>query len=429
MTNPFSQGLIGGLQLRNRIIKTATYEGMSPGGLPTPALKEHHRAIAAGGVGMTTVAYCSVHETGRTFSDQMVMSGELGAQLRPLVDAVHAEGAAVCLQLAHAGGFSKDPGNKRRKPRGPAGPSLALNRYGMLSGLFTSRAMTETEILAVIEQYGTAARQAKEAGFDAVELHLGHGYLLSQFLSPALNRRNDRWGGNLENRLRLPLAAIARVREEVGPEFPVLAKTNLRDHVRGGLDINEAVAVATALSKQKCTDENLPGVDALVLSGGLVSHSAFYLLRGERPLKQMIEVEKSFAQRMALRLFGRMVIEEIPFQELFFLDLARQVRNAVDIPLVLLGGAVSLENLETAMAEGFEFIAIGRALIENPTFVRDLESGRITRSACSHCNQCVAEMDRGGVRCVLPSSQRSCPQEKTIEKPEPLSNGSFTPHK
>lgn len=413
MTNPFSKSLIGSLELRNRIIKTATYEGMSPGGSPTPALVEHHRAIAAGGVGMTTVAYCSVHETARTFADQMVMSEELGVQLRPLVDAVHAEGAAVCLQLAHAGGFSKDLANKHRKPRGPAGPSLALNRYGMLSGLVTSRAMTEEDIQAVIEQFGTAAKFAKKAGFDAVELHLGHGYLLSQFISPAMNRRKDRWGGSLENRLRLPLAVIARVRQEVGSDFPILAKTNLRDHVRNGLDISEAIAVAQALSQQKCLDNSQPGVNAIVLSGGLVSHSAFYLLRGERPLKQMIDVEKSFAQRMALRIFGRVVIEEIQFQELFFLDLARQVRAIVDIPLVLLGGAVSHENLETAMAEGFDFIAVGRALIENPNFVRDLETGRITRSACNHCNQCVAEMDRGGVRCVLPSSQRSSPQEIT----------------
>ena len=191
----------------------------------------------------------------------------------------------------------------------------------------------------------------------------------------------------------------------MGAGFPIIAKINLRDHVRGGLEIDEAVAVAQSLAEQKCVDGNQPGVDALVLSGGLVSHSAFYLLRGKRPLAQMIEVEKSLAQRMALRLFGRAVIEEIPFDELFFLDLARKVRASVDIPLVLLGGAVSRQNLVTAMGEGFDFVAIGWALIENPAFVQQIETGQITRSACNHCNRCIAEMDRDGIRCVLGDDQ------------------------
>ena len=382
------------LRLRNRVIKTATFEGMSPGGVPSQQLIEHHAALARGGVGMTTLAYCAVSPHGRTFGDQLVMSAELVPQLRRLTEAVHAHGAAASIQLGHCGGFSKDLEQRELSPPGPLGPSRAINLYGVLSGLVWTKPMGVAELDAVVEQFAVAAARAIEAGFDAIELHLGHGYLLSQFLSPALNRRRDEYGGSLDNRLRLPLRVVRAVREAVGVGVPILCKINLRDDIPGGLELDEAVAIAQALERE--------GVDALVLSGGIVSKSAFYLLRGDRPLREMIAVEKKSMQRMALRVFGRQVIKAHPFEELFFLPLAREVRAAVSMPLCLLGGIVSRDNLETAMAEGFELVAMGRALLENPNFISELEAGSLTRSACTHCNVCVAEMDRGGVRCVLP---------------------------
>ena len=186
---------LAGLRLRNRVIKTATFEGMSPGGIPTPALIEHHAQIARGGVAMTTLAYCAVSEHGRTFADQLVMTDALAAALRPLTDAVHEAGAAASIQLAHCGGFSKDLRQRALTPRGPLGPSRAINLYGVMQGLIWTKAMDAATIEAVPAQFAAAAVRARDAGFDAVELHLGHGYLLSQFLSPAVNRRRDRWGG------------------------------------------------------------------------------------------------------------------------------------------------------------------------------------------------------------------------------------------
>lgn len=397
MQRAFTPLRLAGLELRNRVIKTATFEGMSPGGVPSPALIEHHAAIARGGVGMTTLAYVAVSPHGRTFSEQLVMSDALVDQLRPLTEAVHREGAAASIQLAHCGGFSKDLDQRRLSPPGPLGPSRAINLYGLLDGLVWTKPMREADIEAVIEQFARAATLARDAGFDAIELHLGHGYLLSQFLSPAINRRKDAFGGSLDNRLRLPLAVVRAVRAAVGPEVPILCKTNLRDDIPGGLELDEAVEIAKALERE--------GVDALVLSGGFVSASAFYLLRGGRPLREMIAVEQKRMQRVALRLFGPKVIEAHPFEELFFLPLARAVRQAVSMPLCLLGGVVSGANLATAMDEGFELVAMGRALIENPNFLRDLEAGAIERSACTHCNICVAEMSRDGVHCVLPISR------------------------
>ena len=386
----FGPARLGGLELRNRVIKTATYEGMTPHGAPSAALVRHHRAIAAGGVGMSTVAYCAVSPNGRTFAEQMYMREAIVPGLRELTDAIHAEGAAASLQLGHCGFFSK---NRELPGRLPHGPSFAFNAYGAMAGMPFARAMREAELETVIEEFGQAAGLAVRAGFDAVELHLGHGYLLSQFLSPAINRRRDRWGGSLDNRMRLPLAVLARVRAAVGSQVPIIAKTNLRDGFRGGLELDEAVGIAQRLEAA--------GIDAIELSGGFTSINPFYLFRGGRPLKEMIEVEKSRLQKLTLRWFGARVIREYPFEEMFFLREARVVRAAVRVPLILLGGLLSLDNLETAMREGFDFVAMGRALIADPDLIVRMQRGAATRSRCTSCNKCVPEMDRGGIRCVL----------------------------
>jgi 2,4-dienoyl-CoA reductase-like NADH-dependent reductase (Old Yellow Enzyme family) len=390
LSSVFSPGSIGHLTLRNRVIKTATYEGMAPRGVPSEALVEHHRALAAGGVGMTTVAYCAVSPDGRTFEEQMVMTPDNVVPLRALTDAVHREGAAVSLQLGHCGTFSK---NARVTGGRPLGPSRSFNAYGLTAGIPFASAMTQPDMHRTAEDFAMATRLAGEAGFDAVEVHLGHGYLLSQFLSPATNQRTDDYGGSVDNRLRFPRQVISRVLEAARGRLAVLAKINLADGFRKGLQIGDALSVAKQLEAD--------GVHALVLSGGFTSRTPLYLLRGGRPLASMIRVEKSWLQRLALRGFGKSVVKAYPFEELFFLPLARQVREAVRMPLVLLGGAVSLDNLEQAMNEGFEFVALGRALIADPTLVADMQTGHKTRSRCNHCNECIAEMDAGGVRCVL----------------------------
>jgi len=386
----FAPARLGPLALRNRVVKTATYEGMSPHGVPSDALVEHHRRLAAGGVGLTTVAYCAVAPDGRTFAEQMVMRPETVAPLRRVTDAVHREGGAASLQLGHCGWFTK---NRELSTWLPRGPSLIVNQYGISAGKPLGLAMNERELARASEDFARAAVLAREAGFDAVELHLGHGYLLSQFLSPATNRRSDRWGGSLENRARLSLETLERVREALGPRTPVLCKVNLRDGFRGGLELADSVALARLLEAH--------GADALVLSGGFTSRSPFYLFRGRRPLAEMIAAEPSRLQKLALRWFGARVIREYPFEEMFFLKEARAVRAAVRMPLVLLGGIVSRANVERAMEEGFDFVALGRALIADPELVRRMEADPGARSRCTHCNACVAEMDLGGVRCVL----------------------------
>jgi 2,4-dienoyl-CoA reductase-like NADH-dependent reductase (Old Yellow Enzyme family) len=391
MTHPaFTPYRLGSLELPNRIIKTATYEGMVVDGLPSEVLARHHAELARGGVGMTTVAYCSVSDEGRTFKNQMVMKDESLEPLRALTRAVHDEGAKVMIQLGHCGGFSK---NEELGLRGPHGPSFGFNAYGALKGMVFAREMSKQDIARVTDDFRRAAVTSFEAGFDAVELHVGHGYLLSQFVSPLRNKRRDEYGGSLENRLRFPLEVIRAVREELGADAPVFAKMNLDDGVKRGLHIDDAVLCAQAFERA--------GISALVLSGGLVSHSALYLLRGERPLRAMIEVEENPLQKVALAMFGPVFVPKTPFEPLFFLPMARKVREAVSCPLVYLGGATSLDELSQVREEGFEMIAMGRALIHDPMLLAKYQRGEATTSGCTPCNLCITEMDRpGGVLCA-----------------------------
>lgn len=381
---------VGDLKLRNRVIKTATYEGMVVDGQPSEVLKRHHVELAKGGVSMTTVAYCAVSPEGRTFSNQMVMRENTVKPLRAITDAVHREGAAAMLQLGHCGGFSK---NEELGFRGPLGPSYGFNAYGALKAMPLARGMDERDLARTREDFVRAAKCAVDAGFDAIEVHLGHGYLLSQFLSPHRNKRSDRYGGSLENRMRFPLEIMRAIRDALGPKAAVFAKLNLDDGVSGGLHVEEATQIARNLEAL--------GTTALVLSGGLVSHSALYLLRGGRPLKDMIEVETNPLQKVALAVFGPFLVRKVPFEPLFFMEQAKQVRAAVKMPLVYIGGAASLADLERTRSEGFDMVAMGRALIREPDLLARYQAGHASVSQCTPCNRCIAEMDRpGGVLCT-----------------------------
>jgi 2,4-dienoyl-CoA reductase-like NADH-dependent reductase (Old Yellow Enzyme family) len=386
----FSPARLGGLALRNRVIRTACFEGMSPGGAPSDALVEHHRRIAAGGTAMTTLAYCSVSKDGRTFDNQILMDEAVEASLSRLAAAVHAEGGAVAIQLGHSGDFS----SRAATGSTPVGPSRRFNLYG----LAWARAMEEDDLTRVAGDFGRAAAIAVRAGVDAIELHAGHGYLLSQFLSGHTNRRADRYGGPLENRLRFPLEVLAAARGAVGASTPILVKMNLCDAVRGGLTVDEAVPAARAFEGG--------GASALVLSGGFVSaRSCLYMLRGGVPTREMARAQPGVLRKIGLNLFGRLFVARTPYEELFFLEDALRIRAAVGIPLVLLGGVASRAGMERAIASGFDFVALGRALIRDPDFTDKVRRGEIDASDCDHCNRCVAEMAGGGVRCVCLSDQ------------------------
>lgn len=380
----FAPGHIGGLRLRNRILRAGCFEGLSQGGRPTPALLAHHRAVAAGGAALTTVAYCGVSADARAYGHELWMREEIVPELAALTAAIHAEGAAASLQLGHCGYFA-DPKVIGARP---IGPSAVFCLYR----LSRARPMTEDDIERVAADFAAAARLARAAGFDAVEVHAGHGYLLSQFLSPFTNRRTDRWGGSLEGRLRFPTMVVERVRAALGPDGVILVKMNLFDGFDEGLQADEAVPVARAYAAA--------GADALVPSCGFTSRTPFHMLRGDLPVREMVRNQAAWTTRMGLRLFGRLMVPRVPYEDLFLFQDALRLVHHVPIPLVLLGGVRALAHVAMARRAGFDFVQLGRPLVMEPDLPRRWQSGDARPSACDACNRCVAAMDGGGVYCV-----------------------------
>ncbi len=382
----FTPTRLGPVGLKNRIVKAATYETLSAGGLVTEELIDWHRELAAGGVAMTTLAYGAVSADGRTFDDQILMRDEAVPGLRRFTEAMHSEGARAAIQLSHAGWFAAPSVTGTR----PIGPSRTFSPHAQTF----SRAMGSGDLDRVEGDFARAARHAVAAGFDALEVHAGHGYLLSQFLSPYNNRRADARGGSLENRARYPRRVIRAVREAAGPGVAVYAKLNMDDGFQGGLRTGEGLQVARWLEQDGT-------LDALQLTGGHTTKSPMYLMRGGTPRREMFEGYPSALRRLVFRIAARVLIRDVPFEEAFFLPTARQFRAALAMPLMLLGGVNRLQTMEGAVAEGFELLALARALIRRPDLVRRMESGAVTESGCDHCNLCMARVGFEPTRCVL----------------------------
>ena len=384
----FAPAELGPIRLRNRIVKAATFEGMTRGNLPSERLVEFHRGMAAGGVGLTTVAFCAVSRDGIGTPNEIILSDAAIPALQRVADAVHAEGAAVSAQIGHAGAVAAAAGLKALSPS-PFWSPMAFRR---------TRAATEADITRIIGEFASAARVVEAGGFDAIEIHLGHGYLASEFLSPKLNRRTDRWGGSLENRARFAREVVRAVRDAVGNRLAVTAKLNMSDGVPGGLWLDESVTVARLL-------ESDGALDAIELTGGSSLENPMYLFRGEAPIHEMAAV---FPQpiKTAFKIFGKRFLPSYPFEEAYFLSYARQFRAALSMPLILLGGINRRDTIEQAMAEGFEFVAMGRALLREPDLVTKLATGMSRESLCVHCNKCMPTIYQG-THCVLvPPGQR-----------------------
>jgi len=375
---------LGPVKLRNRVIKAATFEGMAPEGLVTDGMIEFHRRVAAGGVGMTTVAYLAVAPEGRTHRQSIHLQGSVVPGLRRLTEAVHAEGAAVAAQLGHAGPVANPTSN--------GAAALAPSRSFNLLGYRMNHVVDEADITRVTQDYEQAARVVDDAGFDSIEVHLGHNYLASAFLSPKFNHRHDRWGGSLENRARFGRQVVEAVRRGAGPHMAVTAKLNMADGVDGGLWLDESLEVAQMLEADGC-------LDALELTGGSSLANPMYLFRGEAPLREFAATLPPLS-RMGFRVVGSRFLRAYPFQEAFFLPYARQFRAALRMPLVLLGGIDRLDTMERAMAEGFDFVALARALLREPDLVEKMRADRSHESLCIHCNKCMPTIYTG-TRCVL----------------------------
>jgi 2,4-dienoyl-CoA reductase-like NADH-dependent reductase (Old Yellow Enzyme family) len=384
-TDPFAPARLGPIELRNRIVKAATFEGRTPKRVVTPELIEFHRRFAAGGVGMTTVAYCAVTRAGSTDGHQIVLDGaDVGTGLRALTDAVHGEGAAIAAQIGHAGPVAN--------PMGTKSPALSPSRVFSPLGMRRTQAVTVSEIATIVEQYAHGARVLRDAGFDAIEVHVGHGYLLSAFLSPKLNKRSDEFGGSLENRARFALDVVRTVRAAAGRDIAVTAKINMTDGVRGGFWLNESIEFARMLETQGA-------LDALTLTGGSSFENPMYLFRGEAPVAEMAEMFPG-VMKAGIKLVGGSFFKEYPFEEAYFRPYARQFRDALSMPLVMLGGINRLDTVSRALDDGFAFVQMGRALLREPDLVAEMQKDPNRESLCIHCNKCMPTIYTG-TRCVL----------------------------
>ena len=372
----FTPGRIGPLTLRNRTIRAAAFEGMCDGNSPTDMLYEYHRSVAAGGIGMTTLAYASVTRNGLSFPHQLWLRPEIVPGLRRITDAIHREGAAAGIQIGHCGNMSH---------RAICGctPISASSGFNIYSPTFV-RGLRKNEIPGIAKAFGTAVKLAREAGFDAVEVHAGHGYLISQFLSPYTNRRRDEYGGSLENRMRFMKICMQEAMEAAGSDMAVLVKTNMRDGFRGGLEIDDCIEVARNL--EAC------GAHALVLSGGFVSRAPMYVMRGQMPIRTLTYYMKQLWLKAGVKMAGRWMIPSVPFREAYFYEDALQFRKALKLPLVYVGGLVSREKIDMVLDSGFECVAMARALINEPDFVNRMKERGELRCGCEHTNYCSARM-------------------------------------
>ena len=292
--NVFTPAALGPVTLRNRIIKAATFEASTPNALVSEDLITYHRLPAAGGVGMTTVAYLAVSPGGRTETQQIWMRPEAIPGLQKLTTAVHAEGAAISAQIGHAGPV--------RYARLGKAKALAPGRFFNPLVMSFTKAATRDDIDDIIAAHATAAKFAIESGFDAVEIHLGHGYFCSSFLSPLINRRTDEFGGSLENRAKVARGVVMAVREAVGDQIAVTAKLNMTDGIRAGIRVEEALTTAKWLEKDG-------GLDAIELTAGSSFVNPMYLFRGDVPIKEFANVFKP-PIRWGVRVLGKKIFRE-----------------------------------------------------------------------------------------------------------------------
>jgi len=377
----FTPHKLGPITLRNRTIRSAAFESMGKDFGPTQDLKDYHISVAKGGIGMTTLAYAAVNRGGISFNSQLWLRDEIVPALRDITDGIHAEGAAAGIQIGHCGNMT----HWFTAGVFPVGASTGFNLY---SPTFV-RGMRESEIAQVAKDFGKAVDTAYEAGFDSVEVHAGHGYLISQFLSPYTNHRHDEYGGALENRMRFMDMCLEQVKERtLKHNMAMVVKHNMEDGFKRGIQIPESLEIAKRIQKD--------GADAIVLTSGFVSKAPMAVMRGKIPTKTMAHYMplSCLPQKIVVSLFGDWMIKQYDFQECYFLENAKKFRAELkDMPLIYVGGLVSREGIEKVLDEGFEFVQMARALVNNPNFINQMLQGDMSvRSGCDHRDYCIARM-------------------------------------
>ena len=367
MSKLFEPGEINGMILSNRFVRSATWEGMATDdGACTPNLIDLMANLAKGGVGLIISSHAYVQKEGQATPWQLgIYKDELIPGLKDMTDAVHENGGKIVMQLSH-GGFFSYPKLTGQTPMAPSN----------VEGISKSprREMTGDDIQHVANAFETGAKRAKQAGFDGVQIHSAHGYLLGQFLSPAFNHRKDEYGGDIRNRARLHVEVLKRIRQAVGKEYPVLIKMNCQDFIENGLDLQDSLQTAQMLVDA--------GIDAIELSGGILTGGKL------NPSRMGITSED---------------------KEAYFQKEAQTFRSRIDTPLILVGGNRSYQLAERLVEQGVaDYISMSRPFIREPDLVNRWKSGDLSKTSCVSDNMCFNPAMKGdGIYCVTEERQKS----------------------
>jgi 2,4-dienoyl-CoA reductase-like NADH-dependent reductase (Old Yellow Enzyme family) len=386
MSPIFTPCQIGPIELRNCTIRSAAFENMCKDNNPTEMLANYHISVAHGGIGMTTIAYAAVNKSGVSFNGQLFMREEVVPKLKKITDAIHKEGAKAAIQLGHCGNMT----HWYTCGQIPIGASGGINIYSPT----IVRALKKEEISALVFDFGKAVKLAKKAGFDCVEIHAGHGYLISQFLSPYTNKRKDEFGGSLENRMKFMKMVMQEVMQAAGNDMAVVVKTNMYDGFKGGLTLEECLKITKELEKT--------GTHALVLTAGFVSKAPMEILRGAMPLKTLAYYMNTFRfwwLKIGIRMVGRWIIPTVPYKEAYFFEPAKIFRKELKIPLIYVGGIISKSKMEEVLNAGFVAFQLARPLIHDTAFINKIKNGEIKTSECKHSNYCIGRMYSIEMKC------------------------------
>ena len=368
MATVFDQTSLNGMSISNRFVRSATWEGLAAkDGTVTLALTDKMVELAKGGVGLVITGYAFVSREGQSSPNQLAAHDDRFVPgLTDMARAVHAAGGKIALQLVHGGAYSSADLSGRET----VGPS-ANKKDGKVS----TRSLDKKEIEAIVSAFMQAAVRAKKAGFDAIQIHGAHGFLVSQFLSSAFNKRTDEYGGVLANRARLLLDVVRSIRQAVGRDYPILIKLNSEDFIEGGLTRDEAVQVAVMLEQAS--------VDAIEYSGGTIASPN--TLMPPRP--------------------GLLKSTE---NEVYYREAARLYKQKVKIPFMLVGGIRSFEVADELVKSGTsDYISMSRPLICEPGLVKRWRDGDHRKAECLSCNSCFGPPSEGkGFYCVAMAKKR-----------------------
>lgn len=370
----FSPRKLGPITLKNPVIKAATSEARSPKGKVTQSLIDFHLGFIKGGIAMTTLAYCSISPAGYAAPGEILMIQENIPGLKKFTKAMHDHGGLASAQLGHAGPVA----NKKITGVQSVAPSKFFNP----TSLQTSREITLQEMQTVRQEFVNAALVAVESGFDAIELHFGHLYLVSSFFSPWINKRKDNYGGSLENRVRFAKEILLDVKAAVKDSIAIIIKLSMDDGIKGSIWLDESVQTAKILDQTNA-------VDAFELTMGSSVYNQMYLFRGDTPIDGMASTLSGIF-KLGVKLFGKKMLGHYPYKDLYMLEAARQFQGAVKhAKLILLGGINDFSHIKQAHDLGFEFVAMGRALLREPDIINQMQKDPHQKGRCIHCNKCM----------------------------------------